>query len=197
MANINSQLKGRTPQGNVILRHPKWADFEDWVELRRSNKEHLSPWEPLWDDNHLTRPSYRARLSRFKKMVTHDEGFPFHIFRETDSKIIGACNITHIERGISQSAKLGYWVGEQYARKGYARASVRAACRFCFDELGLHRIEAAVRPDNMPSILLLEAQGFVREGTARGFLKIDGQWHDHVIYARLSSDHYAAASLDP
>ena len=124
-------------------------------------------------------------------MVSHDEGFPFHIFRETDGKIIGACNITHIERGISQSAKLGYWVGEQYSRKGYARASVRAACQFCFDELGLHRVEAAVRPDNAPSIQLLETVGFAREGTARGYLKIDGQWHDHIVYARLSSDHYA------
>ena len=195
MANINSQLQGRTPRGKVILRHPKWADYADWVELRRSNKEFLSPWEPLWDDNHLTRPSYRSRLTRFKKMVTHDEGYPFHIFQETDKKIIGACNITHIERGISQSAKLGYWVGQQYARQGYARASVRAASRFCFDELGLHRIEAAVRPDNKPSILLLESQGFQREGLARGYLKIDGQWHDHIIYARLSSDHYASTSL--
>ena len=190
MANINSQLKGRTSRGNVILRHPKWADYEDWVDLRRSNKAHLSPWEPLWDDNHLTRPSYRARLSRFKKMVSGETGYPFHIFRETDMQIIGACNITHLERGINQSAKLGYWVGEQYARQGYARASVRAACQFCFDELGLHRIEAAVRPDNTPSIHLLEAIGFMREGTARGYLRIDGQWHDHVIYARLSSDHY-------
>lgn len=190
MANINSELRERTSRGNVILRHPKWADYEDWVELRRSNKEHLSPWEPLWDENHLTRPSYRARLSRFKKMVSGETGYPFHVFRETDSKIVGACNITHIERGISQSAKLGYWVGEQYSRQGYARASVRAACRFCFDELGLHRIEAAVRPDNTPSILLLEAQGFAREGIARDYLKINAQWHDHVIYSRLSSDHY-------
>lgn len=190
MANINSELRERTSRGNVILRHPKWADYEDWVELRRTNEEHLSPWEPLWNPNHLTRPSYRARLSRFKKMVNNEKGYPFHVFRETDSKIIGACNITHIERGISQSAKLGYWVGEQYSRQGYARASVRAACRFCFDELGLHRIEAAVRPDNTPSVLLLEAQEFAREGIARDYLKINGQWHDHIIYSRLSSDHY-------
>ncbi len=191
MANINSQLTGRTARGTVVLRHPKWADYDMWVELRRGSKDFLSPWEPLWDDNHLTRPSYRARLSRFKKMVASDTGYPFHIFRETDKHLIGACNITHIERGISQQAKLGYWVGEAYARKGYARASVRAACQFCFDELGLHRVEAAVRTENIPSIKLLETAGFTREGVARDYLKIDGAWRDHVIYARLSSDHYA------
>lgn len=191
MANINSILTGHTASGKVTLRHPKWADYERWVELRRGNKDFLSPWEPLWDDNHLTRPSYRSRLSKFKKMVAAGTGYPFHIVRDFDKQIIGACNITHIERGISQSAKLGYWVGEQYARKGYARASVRAACRFCFDELGLHRIEAAVQPDNAPSLKLLEAIGFEREGVARDFLKIDGAWRDHIIYARLSSDHYS------
>lgn len=191
MATILSQLRGRSARGNVILRHPKWADYNDWAELRRANQDFLSPWEPLWDDNHLSRASYKARLSRFKKMVSAGEGFPFHVFQETDNRLIGACNLTHIQRGISQKVQLGYWVGQAHSRQGYARASVRAACAFCFDELGLHRIEAAVRPENLPSINLLEALGFQPEGVARDYLKINGSWCDHAIYARISSDHYA------
>jgi ribosomal-protein-alanine N-acetyltransferase len=191
MANLHSQLRGRSPRGNVILRHPKWADYEQWAALRRDSQDFLTPWEPLWDDNHLTRASYKARLSRFKKMTAAGEGFPFHIFRETDGRLIGACNLTQIQRGISQQVQLGYWIGQHYIRQGYAQASVRAACAFCFDELGLHRIEAAVRPENTPSINLLEVVGFQFEGKARGYLKIDGMWRDHAIYARLSSDHYA------
>ena len=191
MANINTELYGQAPGGAVHLRHPKWADYNDWVELRRENKDFLTPWEPSWDDNHLTRPSYRARLSRFKKMVVGDTGYPFHVFRATDNQLIGACNISHIQRNVAQTAQLGHWIGQDYARQGFARASVRAATQFCFDELGLHRLEAAVRPENERSIKLLEAVGFKHEGTARGYLRIDGDWRDHIIFARLSSDHFA------
>lgn len=190
-ASARTELYGQAPGGQVYLRHPKWADFEDWAELRRENQNFLTPWEPSWNAAHMTRSSYRARLSKFKKMAGNDEGYPFHIFRAADQALIGACNITRVQRGPAQQCQMGYWLGEKYARKGFARAAVRAASEFCFNELGLHRIEAAVRPENEPSIKLLEAVGFKREGSARGYLKIDGEWRDHDIFARLSSDHFA------
>jgi len=187
-AGVNSVLTAQAAGGMITLRHPRWADFEGWAKLRRDNADYLIPWEPEWTDAHMTRNSYRLRLSRFKKMTAADKGYPFHVFKDHPTRIIGACNITHIERGISQSAKLGYWIGEDYAGKGYARCAVRAACQFCFETLGLHRVEAAVQADNVASIKVLEAVGFTREGNARGLLKINGQWRDHVIYAKLSLD---------
>ncbi len=186
-ANSNTVLTGNAAGGSVILRHPRWADFEDWVELRRENRTFLTPWEPLWNEKHLTRASYRARLSCFKKMTSNGEAFPFHIFRSEGNRLIGACSLTHIDR-IAQSVKLGYWIGEDYNRQGFARASVGAACRFSFEILGLHRVEAAVKPDNEASIRVLDALGFSHEGCARGYLKINGVWADHDIYAKLSSD---------
>jgi len=186
--NLNTILTGLGVNGSVILRHPRWADFDNWAALRQENKDYLTPWEPEWDAKHLSRLSYRSRLARFKKMVSNGTAYPFHIFRASDDRLIGACNITHIERGVTQSAKLGYWVGEHYARQGFARASVMTACRFCFESLGLHRVEAAVKSDNAASIKVLDNVGFQREGTARGYLKVDGHWQDHVIYAKLSSD---------
>ena len=186
--NVNTTLSGMGVNGSVILRHPRWADFDDWASLRQENQEYLRPWEPEWNAKHLSRLSYRSRLARFKKMVANGDAYPFHIFRAADDRLIGACNMTHIERGVSQSAKLGYWVGEHYARQGFARASVKAACRFCFETLGLHRVEAAVQSDNLASIKVLENVGFQREGTARDYLKIDGKWQDHIVYAKLSGD---------
>jgi len=121
-------------------------------------------------------------------MVGNDEAFPFHIFRASDDRLIGACNITHIQRQVAQTAQLGYWVGQHYARQGFARASVSAATQFCFETLGLHRIEAGVQANNTASIKVLTAMGYSREGTARGYLKINGTWQDHDIYAKLSSD---------
>jgi len=187
-ADAGTILTSQAAGGMITLRHPRWADFEDWAKLRRENEAYLIPWEPEWTDAHLSRNSYRLRLNRFKKMTAADKAYPFHVFKGQSEHIIGACNVTHIERSISQSANLGYWIGQAYTGKGYARSSVRAACQFCFETLGLHRVEAAVQADNIASIKVLEAVGFTREGAARGLLKINGKWRDHVIYAKLSLD---------
>jgi len=187
-ADASTVLTAQTAGRGVTLRHPRWADFEDWASLRRENAQYLIPWEPEWTEAHLTRNSYRLRLNRFKKMTAADKAYPFHVFKGQSDVIIGACNVTHIERGISQSAKLGYWIGQDHTGKGYARSAVRASCQFCFEVLGLHRVEAAVQADNIASIKVLEAVGFQPEGTARGALKINGQWRDHIIYAKLSFD---------
>ena len=174
--------------GLVELRHPRWADFEDWAALRRRNKNFLKPWEPDWSDTHLNRNSFKARLSSYNKMVDLGTGYPFHIFAGADQRLVGACNISRLQKAPAQSASLGYWVGEEYARQGFARAALKATIRFCFEDLGLHRLEAAVQSRNEPSINLLAAVGFQHEGTARAYLKINGAWQDHEIFSRLSSD---------
>ncbi len=187
-ATLHTTLKARAAGGSVTLRHPRWADFDAWSSLRRENKEWLVPWEPGWSDTNMTRMTYRAQLMRFKKMVQNGTAFPFHAFYGSDETFIGACNLTHIERGSAQSARMGYWIGQRFARNGFARSSVGAVAKFAFETLGLHRIEAAVQAENTASIIVLESQGFQAEGTSRGYLKIGSEWRDHVIYAKLSSD---------
>ena len=179
-------LSAKAAGGTIRLIHPRWADFEAWAALRQKNTDYLKPWEPQVSASGLNRSAYRGRLSRLKKLVQQDRAFPFHVFR--GETLVGACNITHIERGTAQSAKLGYWIGEAYTGRGFARASVHAASDFCFSGLGLHRVEAAVQSDNLASIKVLKASGFLFEGTSRGTLKINGAWRDHDIYAKLSSD---------
>ncbi len=174
--------------GGVYLRHPQMADYESWKNLREQSRDFLQPWEPNWDPAHLEISAYRSRLSRFRKMVANDQGYPFHVFRASDNRLVGACNLINVHRTVKQSVSLGYWVGERYARQGFARASVRGACKFAFVTLGLHRVEAAVQPANAPSKALLETVGFTYEGVGRGYLKINGAWRDHDLYARLSTD---------
>lgn len=183
---VHTVLNAKAAGGAIRLVHPRWADFDAWATLRRENADYLKPWEPTVSDLGLNRVAYRGRLSRLKKLVQQDRAYPFHIFR--GENLVGACNITHIERSTSQSAKLGYWIGESFAGRGFARASVQAASDFCFTTLGLHRLEAAVQSDNAASIKVLKASGFTYEGQARGYLKINGVWRDHDIYARLSGD---------
>lgn len=183
---LHTVLSAQATGSTISMTHPRWSDFDAWAALRRENLDYLRPWEPDVTTHGLNRPAYRGRLARLKKLVQQDRAYPFHIFR--GETLVGACNITHIDRGTAQSAKLGYWIGEQFAGRGFARASVGAAATFCFNGLGLHRVEAAVQCDNAASIKVLEVSGFIFEGKARGMLKINGQWRDHDIYAKLSSD---------
>lgn len=174
--------------GLIRLRHPQWSDYEQWANIRRSDADYLRPWEPDWLDGHLSRSSYRLRLSRFKKLVGSDRAYPFHIVRADTDTLIGAVNLTHVERGAAQSARLGYWVAQAHTNRGHARGAVRALTRFAFETLALHRVEAAVQADNAASVRVLEASQYQREGLARGLLKINGDWADHLIYARLRGD---------
>ena len=182
------ELTSVSKGGQLLLRQPRWADYEAWASLRQNSREHLAPWEAKWSEDHLSRRGYRQRLSVLKKLAASESAFSFHIFKNPGERLIGACNLTHITRSVSQNAKIGYWLGEGFAGHGHGRVAVTRLCSFAFDTLGLHRLEAAVRPDNERSIALLEALDFQSEGLARGYLKIDGQWHDHIIYAKLSSD---------
>jgi len=98
---------------------------------------------------------------------------------------VGALTLSNVRRGVAQTGTLGYWIGEPHARRGYMTSAVRLMCDFAFRHLGLHRVEAACLPQNTPSIGLLRKTGFA-EGLARGYLKIAGEWRDHLLFARLS-----------
>ncbi len=187
-ADIHTVLQTNSRGGALLMRHPRWADYEDWAALRENSREHLSPWEPSWNPDHLLRRNYKHRLSVLKRQVSRGDSFYFHLFRLPGERLIGAVNVTRIQRSVAQSGQLGYWMGEGFSGQGHGRAAVGRVCEFCFQDLGLHRIEAAVQPENAPSMALLSALGFRAEGTARGYLKINGQWRDHIIYAKLSSD---------
>src|SRR3972149_2462202 len=91
-------------------------------------------------------------------------------------------------RGVTQSCTLGYWIGAKYAQQGYMTAAIRAVTPFVFDSLELHRLDAACLPSNAASIKLLEKTGFKREGLARRYLRINGVWQDHLLYALLDTD---------
>ena len=97
----------------------------------------------------------------------------------------GGITLRNILRGVAQTGTLGYWIGEPHARRGYTLEAVDALARFAFGRLGLHRLEAACCPDNDASRRLLLKAGFELEGRARGYLKIDGRWRDHLLFGKV------------
>src|SRR5499427_2364178 len=170
----------------VMLRTPQIADFEEWVALRETSRDFLTPWEPTWPVDDLTRAAFRRRVKRYAEDLRTDQGYAFLIMRSSDGALVGGLTLANIRRGVAQAGSLGYWLGEPFVRQGYMSAAVKALIPFAFANLRLHRLEAACIPTNIASIRLLEKCGFVREGHAREYLCINGVWQDHLLYARLA-----------
>lgn len=172
----------------VYLRPSELRDFPEWAALREQSRAFLTPWEPVWPIDDLTRTSFRFRVRRHAEEMARDEAYSFLLFREEDNVLLGGLSFGYVRRGVSQSASLGYWMGAPYAGKGYMTRAADAACRYMFERQGLHRIEAACLPTNEPSRRLLQRVGFRREGYARSYLNINGEWRDHLLFALLDTD---------
>jgi len=172
----------------LYLRPAIAADYAAWARLREQSRAFLAPWEPTWLSDDLTRAAFRRRLRRQAEDIAADESFAFLIFDSTSDELLGGLTLGGIRRGVAQAATLGYWMGAPHAGKGRMTRAVTAVVRFGFDTLRLHRIEAACIPDNASSIALLERNGFRREGFARGYLKINDAWRDHVLLALLEGE---------
>lgn len=192
MALTLGRLIGRTGpplrHDRVLLVEPERRHYEAWSLLRETSRQHLEPFEPTWGEDELSLPAFRRRIRRYRSDRMHGCAAAFFIERVADGVLVGGVTLTNIRRGVTQSASLGYWIGLPYVRQGYASDAVAAIVRYAFDELGLNRIEAASMPRNRASLGVLEKAGFEREGLARGYLKINGAFEDHVLLARLSSD---------
>lgn len=181
--------RGRLIEGErVYLRPPRYGDWRAWAALREQSRGFLTPWEPTWPGDALSRASFRRRQRHVIAEWHEDSGYSFFIFRREDDRLLGGVTLSNLRRGIAQAASLGYWTGAPHARQGYMSAALQALLPFAFERLGLHRIEAACLPHNAASRRLLERTGFNEEGLARRYLRINGTWQDHVLYAVLRDD---------
>lgn len=173
----------------VVLRAPQLSDYEEWAAVREKSRDFLTPWEPTWPADDLTRSAYRRRLKRYAEDQRSDQSYAFFIFRTEDRPaLVGGLTLANVRRGVAQAASVGYWTGAAFVRRGHMSAAVRAIMPYSFSVLRLHRLEAACIPTNTASIRLLESCGFAREGYARQYLCINGAWQDHLLYARLRDD---------
>jgi ribosomal-protein-alanine N-acetyltransferase len=179
----------------VALRAPQMGDYAEWAALREASRSFLTPWEPTWPADDLTRAAFRRRLRRYAEDVRTDQSYAFFVFRERDNVLVGGLTLANVRRGVAQAGSLGYWMGQPHAGLGLMTAAVRALIPCAFGALGLHRLEAACIPTNVASISLLEKTGFVREGYAREYLCINGTWQDHLLYARLKDDSRPAQDV--
>ncbi len=182
MPQISFTLEGP----GIQLRPARRNDFAAWADLRARSAHHLQPFEPIWPADDLTKPAFARRLGAYEQDMERGLAYPFLIFRTGDQALVGGITVSQIRRGVAQTGTLGYWIGLPFVRQGLASRAVATVARYGFEQLKLHRLEAACLPDNAASQKVLEGQGFEREGFARSYLKINGIWRDHVLYGRLA-----------
>lgn len=186
MLGLRGKLRIETER--LALRLPVHGDFRQWSELRRQSEGFLTPWEPTWSDDHLTRRAFSNRVAWAQRCSKGDTALPLFLLRRDDDRLLGAITLDNIRRGPAQAGTLGYWVGAPFLRQGYMREAIAAVVHHAFKVMDLSRIEAACLPENTASRGVLERAGFKYEGVAQSYLQINGRWRNHVLYANLRHD---------
>ncbi|MGB3501968.1 MAG: GNAT family protein [Mesorhizobium sp.] len=172
----------------VTLREPKPGDYREWAAVRQESRDFLARWEPRWAEDELERASWRERIRRYRGEIAAGTALPYLIFETATGRLAGGITLGNIRHGVAQSGQIGYWMGVSHAGRGLMPEAVTAVARHAFEQLRLHRIEAACIPDNERSIRVLEKAGFKREGLLRSYLRINGAWEDHYLYSLVSAD---------
>ncbi len=153
------------------------------------NEAHFKRWSPAFPAGHHSVEAWQRRLREREKEFERGESVHFIGTDSAESHVIGSCSLSNIIRGVFLACHMGYSVSERYEGQGYARKIVNCAIDFAFRDMQLHRIMANHMPDNERSAKLLQSLGFEREGYAKSYLLIDGQWQDHVLNSLINPKH--------
>jgi ribosomal-protein-alanine N-acetyltransferase len=180
-------------EGRVGVRPLRLRDGHAWCESRIRNTDWLAPWEghsptmpkASWEERHSP-AAFTAMLRIMRRESRAGRSLPFAI--TYDGELAGQVTVANVIRGAFHSASVGYWVDAGLAGRGVMPTALALVVDHCFAEVGLHRIEANIRPENTPSLRVVQKLGFREEGLHPRFLHIDGAWRDHLCFALTVED---------
>lgn len=178
----------------VLLRPLRAADFDAWRTVRVRSRAWLEQWEPLPEpgsaDPTVDDDAFRARCGAWDRQRQFDAAHGFGLFLRDRECFAGEVSLGSVQRGPFQSASIGYWIDADRAGYGYVPEGVVLVLRHAFDDLRLHRVEAAIVPRNIASRRVVEKLELREEGVALGYLQIRGAYEDHVRYA-ITAEEWA------
>ena len=170
----------------VTTRLVATSDAPELAAVLAANRKFLTPYEPFRPEEFYTAEGQRTHLEDVLRTTAAGMALP-HVIVD-DGRIVGRITLSGIVRGPFLSADLGYWVAESANGRGLGSAALARILRVAFDEMGLHRIEAGTLVHNAASQRVLLRNGFRQYGLAPRYLKIDGDWRDHILFQRLADD---------
>ncbi|MCS5499434.1 GNAT family N-acetyltransferase [Cnuibacter physcomitrellae] len=171
--------------GPISIRPIRVRDARPLERELVENRSWLRTWEatsPHGPSSFDTRTSIRSLLANARAGL----GLPFVL--EWEGELAGQLNVSSISYGSVASASIGYWVSERFAGKGITPTGVALATDYCFYSVGLHRVEICIRPENGPSLRVVEKLGFRYEGLRRRYIHINGDWRDHFCFALVREE---------
>jgi [ribosomal protein S5]-alanine N-acetyltransferase len=172
--------------GDVAIKPLRQKYAEAMLQLLLRNRAFLEPFEPKRDEAFYTLEEQAKAAKQAEEDWESGAGYGFGIFLEDSQELIGRISLRNVSRGAWQSCTLGYFLDQANNGKGYMTQAAKLIVGFALEEAGLHRVQAAVMPRNLPSIRVLEKVGFAYEGYAKFYLRINGIWEDHKIYSITS-----------
>ncbi|MCY7341434.1 MAG: GNAT family N-acetyltransferase [Pseudonocardia sp.] len=177
------------PAGSVTLRPVRLRDAGAWSTIRIRDERHLAPWEPTlpggWTQRNAA-AEWPGRWLQLRAAGRRGAALPFAV--TLDGRFVGHVMVGNVVREPLLSAYVGYWVDAQVSGGGVITAAVALVVDHCFGPVGMHRLEATVRPENLASLRVLEKLGFRREGLFRRYLDVDGTWRDHLCFAMTADE---------
>lgn len=179
----------RVAGGMVRLRPARMRDGAHWSRIRLAEHGNLEPWEPSaeldWAQRHSI-SAWPAMHSGLRAEARKGRMLPYVI--ELDGRFRGQLTIGNVTHGALRSAWIGYWVSAEVTGGGVATGALALGLDHCFGPVGLHRVEATVRPENAASRRVLAKVGFREEGLLKRYLKVDGDWRDHLLVALTAEE---------
>ena len=173
--------------GSTGLRALSGRDRRAWTETRLRNRGWLEQWEATRPaDAPAGHTSYRGMLRDLRAQAREGRSLPFAL--TVDDRFAGQVTVSNIVLGSAMFASIGYWIDQRQAGRGHMPVAVAMAVDYCWTQVGLHRIEIAIRPENAASLRVVEKLGFPEIGYAPRFLHINGEWRDHRLFALCKED---------
>jgi [ribosomal protein S5]-alanine N-acetyltransferase len=172
-------------EGGIVVRELAMGDGSARAAAYLRNREHLAPWEPIRTATFFTPEWQESEIDVALQRLDAGSALPLVLL--DGDEIVGRVNLSDIVRGVFLNANLGYWIDARYTGRGLATTAVGIAVHAA-GALGLHRVQAGTLVHNRASQIVLERNGFARFGLARRYLRIAGEWQDHVMFERLLED---------
>ena len=175
-----------TPRTRIRLAHS--GDAERLLDYRLVNADHLAPWEPIREASYYTLHGCLQNIAMQRQAAQRDQAYVLLVMDPGETGILGTIGFSNVARGIFQACHLGFGIAAAWQGQGLMHEALEASLEWVFRDLGLHRVMANYMPQNRRSERLLMRLGFEREGYARSYLCIHGEWRDHVLTSLLHPD---------
>ncbi|NDL62580.1 ribosomal protein S5-alanine N-acetyltransferase [Acerihabitans arboris] len=180
--------KVRLVTTRLVVRLVHERDAYRLAEYYAGNQAYLKPWEPVRDESHCFPSGWQARLGLITEMHRQGTAYYFILLDPEENEVYGVANFSNVLRGSFHACFLGYSLGEKWQGQGLMYEALQSAIRYMQRHQQMHRIMANYMPHNQRSGNLLTRLGFEREGYAKDYLLIDGQWRDHILTALTYTD---------